>query len=195
MCFFSAFIECFCKKHPFDRLKTCSGWKYFLWFQNPLYGDSRDVIFINLYTQRSSLKHCSGFSVVKHNTKRKWLGSSHYLLLIRVMSWQQTFVHVMCWALRKAHVLTWRYCWYFQLKISKRRSCLLFSNSMQYYLVSQNALELTKTGNFTHVEQIKRQRTRTAINEVFRTPQVVRYDWWWEGMGCPCKPGRSDSRT
>ena len=40
-----------------------------------------------------------------------------------VMSWHQTFVHVMCWALlHKAHVLTWRYCWYFQLKISKRIS-------------------------------------------------------------------------
>lgn len=56
-------------------------------------------------------------------------------------------------------------------KYLKEEVGFLFSNSMQYYLVSQNALELTKTGNFTHVEQIKRQRTRTAINEVFRTPR------------------------
>jgi len=55
-------------------------------------------------------------------------------------------------------------------KYLKEEVGLLFSNSMQYYSVSQNALELTKTGNFIHIEQIKKQRTRTASNEVFRTP-------------------------
>ena len=44
-------------------------------------------------------------------------------------------------------------------KYLKEEVGFLFGNSMQYYLVPQNALELTKTGNFAHVEQIKRQRT------------------------------------